>query len=323
MQLDLEPELVDRFAADLDALVAPGEKVGLAVSGGPDSIALLLLASAARPDRVEAATVDHALRAWSASEAAGVAEFCAKIGVPHQVLTAEWASPPRTSIQERAREERYRLLGRWMLSRSIDALATGHHADDQAETLLMRLNRGAGVRGLAAMRPVSVVPGTELPLVRPLLGWRRSELEQVCMEAGAPTVSDPSNRDEQFERVQVRRILADLDWLDGAMLERSASHLAEADAALDWAAAKVWAETVTEQSGALLFKPEGVPRELLRRTVASAVARLATEGEAGRLRGRELDQLLAALGSGATATLRGVRCSGGDVWTFEPAPPRS
>ena len=142
---------IDRFRRDLDALVAPDARLGIAVSGGPDSLALLLLAAEARPGQVEAATVDHALRPASKSEAEVVAEVCARLGVPHVILSADWDEKPETAIQERAREMRYRLLGEWARERRLTIL-TAHHLDDQAETLLMRLARGAGVRGLAGMR---------------------------------------------------------------------------------------------------------------------------------------------------------------------------
>src|SRR3954452_10085731 len=97
------PKLVDRFSGELDALIPAGEAVGLAVSGGPDSLALLLLAAAARPGLIQAATVDHALRRESRAEAETVAQICGELGVPHSILTADWREKPETAIQERAR----------------------------------------------------------------------------------------------------------------------------------------------------------------------------------------------------------------------------
>src|SRR3982751_2652505 len=145
----VQPEIVQRFSADLDALVAPDARIGVAVSGGPDSLALLLLAAAARPGQIEAATVDHGLRQEARAEGEMVAALCERLAVPHQILTARWDETPKAAIQERARGERYRLLGCWAEERGLAALATAHHADDQAETLLMRLVRGSGVKGLA------------------------------------------------------------------------------------------------------------------------------------------------------------------------------
>src|SRR4051812_29251127 len=154
-----DQKLVDRFSREVDQLIGPGERIGVAVSGGPDSLALLLLAARARPGLVEAATVDHALRPESAGEAAFVAELCGRLAVPHEILTVEWEEKPETAIQERARIARYRLLGRWAKERGLTALATAHHLDDQAETFLMRLARGAGVKGLAGMRRLVRAPG--------------------------------------------------------------------------------------------------------------------------------------------------------------------
>jgi tRNA(Ile)-lysidine synthase len=316
-----EATLVERFRGDLDALIVPDARIGVAISGGPDSLALLLLASAVRPGQIEVATVDHSLRSESRDEAEMVASVCEQLGVPHSILTARWNELPETAIQERARRERYRLLGYWAEERGLAALATGHHSDDQAETLLMRLNRGSGVRGLGGMRPRSITPGSHIRLVRPLLGWRRAELEQVCASAGLTPTGDPSNQDDRFERVRVRAALAGADWLDSAAIARSAAHLADADNALDWAAQGEWKRTVRENSDSITYRVDDTPTEILRRIVARAVRKLATEGDSD-LRGAELDRLLASLSEGATATIRGVLCRGGSEWRFSKAPAR-
>jgi tRNA(Ile)-lysidine synthase len=317
----MEQDVLDRFREDLGALVAQEARIGVAVSGGPDSLALLILAAAARPGTVEAATIDHALRPESRSEAEMVADICKRLGVPHGILTARWDEIPGTAIQERARNHRYRLLGYWAEERRLDAIVTAHHADDQAETLLMRLARGAGVKGLAGMRPRAVTPGFHVRLVRPLLGWRHSELEQVCVAAGLTPVADPSNDDERFERVRFRRALEGAGELDPAAVARSAANLADADAALDWAATLEWKRAVRERGTAISYQPVDVPAEILRRIVSRVLNKLATEGES-ELRGRELDRLLATLADGGTATLRGVQCQGGTEWRFSQTAPR-
>ena len=317
-----DPSLVTLFAVDLDALIEPAARLGIAVSGGPDSLALLLLAAAARPGQVEAATVDHALRAESRAEADMVAGICQRLGVPHAILTIDWDEPPETAIQERARAARYEALGRWAEERGLSTLVTAHHLDDQAETLVMRLNRGSGVRGLAGMRPIAPVPGTSLPLLRPLLGWRRQELEAICASAGMGPVADPSNEDERYERVRIRGALANADWLDPEALGRSAVNVAAADEALEWAAEKEWAQSVQRGADAFAYRPTDAPPEIRRRIVARAIGELANEGEGQELRGRELDRLLAELAAGRSATLRGVLCSGGETWRFVAAPPR-
>lgn len=315
------PHLVDRFARDLDALIARGKRVGIAVSGGPDSLALLLLAAVARPGMIEAATVDHGLRPRAAAEAAMVSDLCEKLGVPHVTLTAQWVEKPTSAIQEQARAERYHLLSKWAGERALDAVATGHHADDQAETFLMRLARGVGVRGLAGMRAFATVPGSDVPLLRPLLQWRRHELEQVCREAGAEPAHDSSNEDSRFERVRTRRALAGSDFLDPEALASSASHLGQADAAIEWATDREWANAVRSGRDEVLYRPGGTPDEIRRRIVSRIIAQLASEGNEA-LRGRELDRLLGVLDTGGTATLRGVLGVGGDEWRFTLAPKR-
>lgn len=318
-----EPPLVERFRRDLDALIDPAERVGLAVSGGPDSLALLLLAAAARPGLIEAATVDHGLRPESADEADMVGALSERLGVPHAILRIEWDVPPETAIQEQARQLRYGALARWAYDAGLDGVATGHHLDDQAETLVMRLARGSGVRGLGGMRPSARVPASDLPLLRPLLGWRRAELERICADAGLSPVQDPSNADEQFERVRVRCALAHSEWLDPDMLARSAANLAAADEALDWATDREWHAHVEQSEDGIVYTPSHAPSELVRRVVARAVEWLAREGGGEPLRGRELDRLTEQLRLGKTATLRGVRCSGGAVWRFIPAANRT
>ena len=249
-----------------------------------------------------------------------VARLCDQIGIRHAILTAEWDGKPQTALQERARSERYRLLGQWAKERGISAVLTAHHADDQAETLLMRLNRGSGVRGLAAMRPVRSMDGG-VQLVRPLLGWTRAELGRVCADSAIQPVNDPSNEDHNFERVRVRKAIAEADWLDSEAIARSAGYLGDIDLALDWAADAEWSERVDESAAALCYRPGDAPREIRRRIVARAVCELATEGER-KFRGYEIERLLDALPNGSRVTLRGVFCSGGAEWRFSRAPKR-
>lgn len=319
-----DPSLVERFRIDLDPLIPDGTRFGVAVSGGPDSIALLLLAASARPGEFEAATVDHGLRPEGRAEAEMVADLCDEVGVPHAILAIEWDLPPNSAIQEQARAVRYGALAAWMRERGLDALLTAHHLDDQAETLVMRLNRGAGVRGLAGMRRTSNVPGDpDLALLRPLLGWRRPELEKICSQAGVEPASDPSNDDERFERVVVRKALAAADWLEPAALARSAENLASGDEALEWATDQIWGQFVDADSDAITYRNPDAPREITRRVVARIIADLGSEGSPDELRGRELDRLIGELQAGRIATLRGVRCAGGQDWKFDRAAPRS
>ena len=314
------PGAVERFARCLDAIwpEARGSAdalLGLAVSGGPDSCALLLLAAAALPGRVEAATVDHGLRAESAAEADAVAALCVRLGVAHRTC-AVTVEPG--NIQSGARQARYRALGIWASERGLAALATAHHADDQAETLLMRLNRASGVSGLAGARARGKAPGGETLLLRPLLDWRRSELEAVVERAGIEAASDPSNLDDRFDRVRLRKALADAEWLDVEAVARSASHLADADLALEWAARREWDEAVRSGGMGLTYRPRA-PRAIVLRVIARIVAQL--DGEEPR--GGAVARLLGELAAGRSASIGGlVARPGPDGWEFARAPRR-
>ncbi|HEV2865493.1 MAG TPA: tRNA lysidine(34) synthetase TilS [Allosphingosinicella sp.] len=307
------PDQVERFRGDLHAIApaAAAARFGFAVSGGPDSLALLLLAHAAFAERIEVATVDHGLRKASAGEAALVADHCRHLGVRHSTLRPE--APIEGSVQTAARAERYRLLEEWRSERGLDHVLTAHHADDQAETLLMRLNRGAGVAGLSGVRAVNGA------LLRPLLGWRRSELAAIVEEAGLAAVDDPSNADERFDRARLRARLATADWVDPAGFARSAGALAAAEAALEWTADRLAEERLSACGAAFQLQPDGLPAELRRRLLLRALRRLDAEAAP---RGEELSRLLATLEQGGTATLAGVKCLGGALWRFERAPPR-
>ncbi|MBV9931891.1 MAG: tRNA lysidine(34) synthetase TilS [Alphaproteobacteria bacterium] len=312
--------LLERFRGDLAALTDT-ERVAVAVSGGPDSLALLLLAAAARPGAVEAATVDHGLRPESAAEAASVAGICADLSVPHAILRCGVGDGP-AGLQAEARKVRYATLGDWMGREGLQVLLTAHHADDQAETLLMRLQRGAGVGGLAGVRARGPLPesGGRLAVCRPLLAWRRAELAAIVAAAGLTPVDDPSNADPSFDRARIRRRMAEAPWLDVPALARSAAALAQADAALDAAAARLFDERVRQPGGAQVrLDPRGVPDELVRRLVLRC---LRAVSPAAAPRGEQVSGLIAALAEGGTATLAGVKCRGGETWHFAPAPPR-
>ncbi len=305
-------EQVDRFRADLSAFAGDSpSRVGIAFSGGPDSLALLLLADAALPGAVEAATVDHGLRPESAEEARIAASLCADLGIAHQILRP--ADPIQGNIQSGARRMRYSLLEHWRGNQRIDWILTGHHADDQAETLLMRLNRGSGVGGLGGIR------ARRGRVLRPLLGWRRAELAAIVAARGIVPILDPSNEDQRFDRARLRQSLADIDWIDPAALGRSALAAAEADEALGWAADQAYSKRAIETGASVEIDPDGLPRELRRRLLARALRHLAPGAEP---RGEELSRLLASLERGQAGTLSGIKAQGGARWRLAPAPPR-
>lgn len=301
--------------------------LGLAVSGGPDSLALLLLAHAAAPDLISVASVNHGLRAEASEEVALVEQISADLGAPFRALTVE-VQPG--NLQARAREARYAALAKWADEAGLGAVATAHHADDQAETLLMRLARGSGLAGLAGVRAAAHVPNSEMPLLRPLLSWTKVELEEVIAAAGISAVQDPSNRDERFERVRVRNHLAENDWLDPVALSSSAGHLADAWRAIEWYAQIDWEEMVhKEDSGAAYRYYANVPRAIAIETIVRIIRELGgavTRGEAGRAFDRLWQEQNASLGGvlivpgTETIARAGVTMR---VWNFVPEPPRA
>jgi tRNA(Ile)-lysidine synthase len=314
--------LVERFGGELAPLAGVPDQAGLAVSGGPDSLALLLLAAAAFPGRVEAATVDHGLRPEAASEAAAVAALCERLGVRHETL-AIVVPDGKSGLQGEARAARYEALRGWCERRGLPLLLTAHHADDQAETLLMRLRRGAGVGGLAGIRPARPL-GHRVTLARPLLGWTKAELVALVREAGLAAADDPSNRDPRFDRTGVRALLAAHPDLEPRRLARTAAALREADEALEWLADVLTAERAGAGDDEWRLDVSGLPRELKRRLLARGIAALrARHGlDPPWTGGEDVETLLRTLEEGGTGTLAGILAAGGPVWCLRPAPPR-
>ncbi len=307
----------DAVAALIGRPLGTDEPFAIAVSGGPDSLALLLLAHQAYGARVRALTVDHALRPGSSDEAAGVGALCAARGIPHATLAWE-GDKPRANLQAEARAARYRLMADWCAANAVAWLATAHHADDQAETLLMRASRGAGLGGLTGIRARRTLC-EGVTLLRPLLRLRRASLGAIVEAAGLTPVDDPANRDPRHDRTAARALLRDIPWLDGARLAASAAHLAEAEAALAWTAEAAWRGRSSTEGGTVTLDAADLPRELQRRLVLRALAAI-DPGAAPD--GPDIDRLLAKLSAGATATLGTVKAGGGPIWRFAPAPPR-
>ena len=256
-----------------------------------------------------------------------VAALCAELAVPHEAARVAVALG---NLQDRAREARYAALCETFGRRGAEVFATGHHADDQTETLLMRLNRGSGLSGLAGIRArrliVSDNPIGEYLVVRPLLKWRRAELASIVGAAGLEPAHDPSNHDPRFDRVQMRRRLAELPWLDPLAFARSAEFLQEAEDAVADAVSGVMARAVHYQEGVTwvqwgysrLIQVEVVGRVLQelgadapRSAVAHMVEQLQTEGHA------TLGGVMARRAMYQKDALTQV-----DAWRFKREPPR-
>ncbi|MBI1364668.1 MAG: tRNA lysidine(34) synthetase TilS [Alphaproteobacteria bacterium] len=314
----------EEFAAKIDALGAP-RRVVLAVSGGPDSMALARLAAAAGMGaRALAVTVDHGLRPESRAEAEQAGAWCRAAGLEHRILF--WrGEKPETGVQAAARQARYRLLAGLAAREGYDAILTGHTADDQAETAFMRLARGAGPAGLAAMRAERrVAAGAEAPvrLLRPLLDFARARIDATLAAFGQARIDDPSNDEPGFERVRTRALIAALE--EGGLLTREA--LLRAAARARAAADRLGAQdrALFDAAGgvfhrlgwARLDRAGAAPASLLTRLIHAAGA-----GEFAPSRADAAEALAQALARGR-ATLGGallIREGGGLLIAREPA----
>ncbi|AWK85858.1 tRNA lysidine(34) synthetase TilS [Azospirillum thermophilum] len=288
---------------------APWLAVG--VSGGADSLALALLAgdwARERGGRILALTVDHGLRAGSAQEAAGVGSWLAAHGIAHRILRWE-GEKPLSRIQEAARAARHRLLAEACAAEGILHLALAHHRDDQAETVLLRLARGSGIDGLAAMAPVRAEGAVRL--IRPLLEVPHDRLVATCRARGQEWVEDPSNRNPAFARARLRAVGSVLaaEGLDAGRLARTARRAARARAALEEAAAALLAVAAeVRPEGWLLLDPralERAPDEVALRALGTCLRTVG--GTAYPPRDEALERLLSDVAEGAGRTLAGCR----------------
>lgn len=209
-------------------LPKPPTRIAVAVSGGADSMALAALAQGwakVRGITLHALTVDHQLRPESTAEAERVASWLQARGIAHTTLTWHHDQLPQANLQAAARDARYRLMTMWCATHDVQHLLLGHHLDDQAETFLIRLQRGSGVDGLAAMKPVSTRHG--LILLRPLLTTPKEELQEMLCGIGQEWIEDPSNSNTDHTRVRMRQLLAE-QGIDSNSLAATATRMARA-----------------------------------------------------------------------------------------------
>ncbi len=274
----------------------------LAVSGGSDSTALLVLAARwakglkrrlKRPPKLIAVTVDHGLRPESAREAAAVKRLARRLGVPHRTL--RWrGNKPKSGLQEAARIARYRLLAQAAARDGCEHVLTAHTLDDQAETVLFRLARGSGLTGLAGMAHASALPvggGTAIFLVRPVLHIPKARLVATLRAAGVEHSEDPANCDPRFARARLRTLMPALarEGLDARGLARLAARMRRAEATIEFAVAAARAALTPEPwREPIVFETvrfNDLPAEVALRLLGRAVAHAGNEGpvELGKL----------------------------------------
>lgn len=305
--------------ADLMTAVGPFETrphIAVAVSGGSDSMALaVLLADWVKQRRgaLTALTVDHGLRAAAAEEARQVGRWLRPLGVAHRVL--RWRPSPddlRGGVQAAARTARYRLLTHWCRGHGVLHLALAHQLEDQAETFLLRLGRGSGLDGLAAMAPVAERDGVRL--IRPLLPVARQRLRATLDKRKQSWIDDPSNEDRAHARVRMRRLMPALaaEGIDPLRLADTAAHLGRARAALDDAVAELLAAGASVlPAGYVLIEPQllrDAPEGIRSRAIARCLVSVGGGAYAPRWeRLRHLSDRIRADDIGGGMTLGGCR----------------
>jgi tRNA(Ile)-lysidine synthase len=311
----------------------------IAVSGGPDSTALLWLAARWRKSgkqrpKLVAVTVDHGLRREAAREAAAVKKFAKPLGVEHRTVVWKGAKPA-TGLPQAARQARYALLAEAAIKAGAEHILTAHTLDDQAETVIIRMSRGSGLTGLAAMTQVSRLPNGagHISLVRPLLDIPKARLIATLRGARIGFADDPSNRDPRFTRARLRTLMPELarEGLDAPRLSLLARRLKRADAAIETftdRAMAAFADTVPETGPAAfsLNKFTRLPAEIALRLIGRSIGRLGDEGpvELGKLEALH-EGLKVALASKAPfrRSLAGAIVTlGKDAISVEKAPPR-
>lgn len=313
LQADILSAVGSAFPTD------PPAKLGVAVSGGGDSVALLhALAQLWDRETVElhAATVDHGLRPQARQEAEWVVRTCENLGITHSTL--RWKGwDGQGNLQDAARRARYGLLTDWAQSWQIPEVALGHTADDQAETVLMRLSRGAGVTGLSAMPLRRRRDG--ISFVRPMLGLLREDLRDFLRMQDATWLEDPSNEDPAYERVRARQALDALApmGLTVRSLSQVAENMGQAAAALNWYAFLAARDVIQVDGGDVLIARSPfrtLPDEIARRLIMEAVRWIG--GTTYPPRRTPLAQLIRAARGGDDGTLGGCRMvqHGDHIW---------
>jgi tRNA(Ile)-lysidine synthase len=328
---DGEANALFRGLEDLPGLV-------LAVSGGPDSTALLVLAARwakrlKRAPKLIAVTIDHGLRPEAAREAATVKELARRLGVAHRTL--RWrGEKPQSGLQEAARYARYALLAQIATRSRFAHILTAHTLDDQAETVLFRLARGSGLFGLTGMAHAAPLPldgVREIFLVRPLLHLPKARLVATLKAARIAYAEDPSNRDPRFTRARLRSLMPALarEGLDARGLARLAARLRRAESTIQVAVQAARSALVPlpwREHGPIVFETApfaGLPAEVALRLLGEAVAHAGDEGPVELAKLESLYEALRQARSRLRRTLAGALITlDRDYLTVERAPAR-
>jgi tRNA(Ile)-lysidine synthase len=298
--------ILQRFQAAVAASsLHQKNSIGLCVSGGGDSIAMMhMAAKLGRPQDIKVLTVDHGLRGEAKDEIALVAKQARQLGLDHTVMAWSWDGTG--NLQASARAGRWEAVHHWAMTHNMREVWLGHTEDDQVETVLMRLARGSGIDGLTAMYQKSLRDG--LQVVRPLLGVGRGELRDWLRVHNIAWCDDPSNEDPRFDRVRARQMFEQLEklGLTRKRLLQTVDHMQAAHISLQSAAHQFAKQHVRQDAGDLLIGPEALNLEKVdapRRVMAAAFAWVGSRTY--RPRFEQLIETVAQARKGATVTLGG------------------
>lgn len=302
-----------RFQTAIAASGKSDQAIGLAVSGGGDSIALMQLAARFRPaGKLFAISIDHGLRPEAKDEIALVAAQAMTLGIDHAVVNWTWDG--KGNLQAAAREGRWAGVRDWALMHDLRTVWFGHTEDDQVETLLMRLARGSGIDGLTAMYPMTQRDG--LQVFRPLLGLSRADLRAWLTQQKITWAEDPSNEDPRFDRVRARQMFAQLETLGMTRkrLLQTVDHMQAAHLSLQEAALGFAKLHVRQDAGDLILAPAALDlgkADAPRRVMAAAFAWVGSRNY--RPRFEQLLETVAQARKGATITLGGCIMTPGEA----------
>lgn len=298
--------------------------IAVAVSGGPDSMALIDMlsrwAAQHKPQlTIHALTVDHGLRAESKTEAASITQWLSVYpNVKHIIL--DWhGEKPTAAIQENARQARYDLMAQYCADHAIKALMTAHHQDDQAETVLFRLAKGSGLTGLCGMQEAFLY-NDNLSILRPLLAIAKQDLIAHCAAHDVPFVHDPSNTNDAFARVRLRQSAAILaeEGLSNKRLATTAMRLRRAENALQEMTEALWHKSANEDTACIVLDAQALksaPDEIALRLIIKSFHKL-RPAQTYLPRMEKIENLCADLQAADTNLTRTL---GGLKFVYQPA----
>ena len=288
-----------RFNDQMSRIVDGESKIAVAVSGGSDSLALSLLLNQwikNKGGEIVCITIDHKLRVESSNEAIKVGNILRDLSIKHYII--EWfGKKTKSNLQEKARIARYNLLTDYCHQHNIEYLATGHQRNDQAENFIIRADHGSGVYGLAGIPTIGEF--NKIKIIRPLLEFKKEELQALLKEENIEWIEDPSNQNEHFMRVKVRKLLNEYpEWID--KLANISNNLSKAKECIEYMLKKSITELVTFPSQDMvlieLLGFNQLPQEIRFRMISTMLQNIGSKDKPARA--ERIERLLNKVAAG-------------------------